>query len=83
MTATIQKWGNSLALRLPKALADEARIREGAKVELVHTPEGVLLKAKRKPKLRYRLTDLLAGITPENIHPETDWGPSLGKELLE
>jgi antitoxin MazE len=83
MIATIQKWGNSLALRLPKALADEARIREGAKVELVHTPEGLLLKARRKPKLRYRLSDLLAGITAENVHLETDWGTSSGKELLE
>ena len=83
MFATIQKWGNSLALRLPKALADEARIREGAKVELVRTPDGVLLKAKRRPKPHYRLSDLLAGITPNNVHAETDWGPSRGKEILE
>ena len=83
MTATIRKWGNSLAVRLPKALADEARIRVGAKVELVRTPEGLLVKAKRKPKPRYRLSDLLAGITPGNVHPETDWGRSLVKEILE
>lgn len=69
MKATVQKWGNSLALRLPKALADEARIREGSKVELVGTPEGVLVKARRKP--RYRLDDLLSRVTPENTHPET------------
>ena len=83
MTTTVQKWGNSLALRLPKALADEARLREGAKVELVRTPEGVLVKSKRKPKPRYRLSDLLAGITPDNVHPETDWGRSVGWERLE
>jgi len=82
MTATIQKWGNSLAVRLPKALANEARMREGAKVELVPTPEGVLVKAKRKPKPRYRLSALLAGITAHNMHPETGWGPSVGKELV-
>jgi antitoxin MazE len=82
MTATIQKWGNSLAVRLPKALADEARMREGAKVELVSTPEGVLVKSKRKPKPRYRLSALLAGITAHNVHPETDWGPSVGKEIV-
>jgi antitoxin MazE len=83
MTATIQKWGNSLAVRLPKALADEARMREGARVELVSTPEGVLVKSKRKPKPRYRLSALLAGITAHNVHPETDWGPSVGKEIVE
>ena len=60
----------------------EARIREGAKVELVRMPEGVLVKAKRKPKPRYRLSDLLAGITADNVHPATDWGSSRGKEIL-
>lgn len=81
MKATIQKWGNSLALRLPKSLADETQIREGSKVELVRTPDGVLVKARRKP--RYRLTDLLADVTPDNLHPETGWGPSVGREVLE
>jgi antitoxin MazE len=80
MMATIQKWGNSLAVRLPKALADEAQLGEGVRVELVSTTEGVLLKAKRRR--RYRLSDLLAGITQNNPHPETDWGPSVGKEIL-
>ena len=82
MTAKIQKWGNSLAVRLPKALADEARIQEGARVELVRIPEGVLLKAKRKPKPRYRLSELLAGIAPRNVHRETAWGASRGRELI-
>jgi antitoxin MazE len=81
MKATIQKWGNSLALRLPKALAEEAKIREGSKVELVRTPDGVLVKARRK--LRYRLSDLLADVTPENVHAETDWGVSVGREVVE
>jgi antitoxin MazE len=81
MKATIQKWGNSLALRLPKALAEEAKIREGSKVELVGTPDGVLVKARRKP--RYRLSDLLAEVTPQNVHPQTEWGASVGREVLE
>jgi antitoxin MazE len=81
MTATIQKWGNSLALRLPKALANEAHITEGSQVELVRTDEGVLVKAGRKP--RYRLSELLAGVTRKNVHSETDWGRSAGRETLE
>ena len=80
MTTTIQKWGNSLAIRLPKALADEVQVHEGAKVELVATPGGVLVKTKRKP--RYELSDLLDDITPDNVHPETDWGSPVGKERL-
>lgn len=81
MTATIQKWGNSLALRLPKALASEAHIAEGSQVELVRTAEGVLVKARRKP--HYRLSKLLAGVTKKNMHPETNWGPAAGREVLE
>ncbi len=81
MTATIQKWGNSLAVRLPKAVADQAQLQAGAKVELVSTPEGVLVKPRKKPQ--YRLADLLSGITRKNVHPETDWGPPRGKEILE
>ena len=81
MTATIQKWGNSLALRLPKALAQEAHMAEGSRVELVRTDDGVLVKAGRKP--RYRLSELLAGVTKRNVHSETDWGRSVGREKLE
>jgi antitoxin MazE len=80
MNATIQKWGNSLALRLPKVLADKVHIAEGAQVELVPTAEGLLLKPERKR--HYRLSELVAGITPENLHPETDWGPSVGREIV-
>jgi len=81
MMTTIQKWGNSLALRLPKALASEARMAEGSRVELVRTDEGVLVKAGRKP--HYRLSELLAGVTKRNAHPETAWGRSVGRERLE
>ena len=80
MTATIHKWGNSLALRLPKALANDAHITEGSQVELVRTKLGLLLKPKHKP--RYRLSTLLAGVTRKNLHPETRWGASVGRERL-
>jgi len=70
MNATIQKWGNSLALRLPKALADEVRMTEGTQVELLPTADGLLLKTRAKP--RYRLAKLVAVITPGNRHSETN-----------
>jgi antitoxin component of MazEF toxin-antitoxin module len=40
MTATVQKWGNSLAIRLPKVVAGEARLRQGSSVELEQTELG-------------------------------------------
>jgi antitoxin MazE len=80
MNATIQKWGNSLALRLPKALAEEAKMMEGTQVELLRTTDGLLLKARTRP--RYRLAKLVAGISARNRHSETDWGPERGREIL-
>jgi antitoxin MazE len=81
MDAKIQKWGNSLALRLPKVLADEVEIGEGTQVELIRAGEGLLLKPKRKR--RYRLSELVAGITKNNVHQETPWGRAVGREILE
>ena len=81
MTAWIQKWGNSLALRLPKTLANDANIAEGSRVELVRTEEGVLIKARSKP--RYQLGALLKRVSRKNTHPETHWGRSLGREILQ
>ena len=78
MTATIQKWGNSLALRLPRALAQQIKVSEGQAVELKVTDDKLIVRAARR---RPTLDELLAKVTPENIHPETDWGPPQGKEV--
>ena len=48
---------------------------------VLHLPRSGSLKAKRK--VRYRLADLVAGITPENVHPATDWGSPVGREIGE
>jgi antitoxin MazE len=77
MRSQIAKWGNSLALRLPKSLAAEAGLSEGSPVEL-SVQTGKLIVALGRPK--YRLADLLAQITPENRHDEVDWGAPKGTE---
>lgn len=78
MTATIRKWGNSLALRLPRAVAQQINVSEGQSVELKVTADKLIVRpARRRPTL----DELLAKVTPQNIHPETDWGPPRGKEV--
>jgi antitoxin MazE len=74
----ISKWGNSLAVRIPQALAKEARLTEGDHLSLSLTEDGsiVLRSARRK----YQLRDLVAKITPKNRHGETDWGKPEGRE---
>jgi len=77
MKAVVQKWGNSLALRLPKSLAEQVKVRDGSNVELSADADGLLIKpvpAKQK------LKDLLAQITPENLQAEIQTGRAVGRE---
>ena len=71
-------WGNSQALRVPKAILDELQMKEGDEVEMV-VEGGRLTVRPLNPKLT--LESLLAGITTENRHSETDWGKPVGKEV--
>lgn len=73
MTATLQKWGNSLALPIPLAVAKQIQVKEGDPVTLNVGTSGLTLKAAPK---KLNLDDLLSQVTPENLHPATEWGAS-------
>jgi antitoxin MazE len=77
MQTQIGKWGNSLAVRIPGTYAKELNLAEGLEMDIVVVDGGLLLK--RRPA-EYTLDELIAGITPENRHDETDWGPPVGGE---
>jgi len=79
MMATIQKWGNSLALRIPKVLAQDVRVEEGVEVDL--TVENGRLVIAPKPRGVGDLDSLLEQVTPENLHGEIDSGPPVGREV--
>jgi antitoxin MazE len=74
----VTRWGNSLAVRIPKALAEQTRIEEGSEVEL-SVSEGALVIRPRGPS--FSLEELLARVTPENRHDEVDWGEPQGNEV--
>jgi antitoxin MazE len=78
MKVQVQKWGNSLALRIPKSCAVESSIEQGTLVD-VSVVEGKLVVAPSTDK-KYTLEELLDGVTKRNIHSEIDTGPSVGKE---
>lgn len=78
MRVRIQKWGNSLALRIPKPFAEEAEVREGAILDL-SVQDGRLI-AKPVAQRKYALKQLLRGIRKDNIHEEIDWGGAVGRE---
>ncbi len=82
MITKVQKWGNSLAMRLPKELAKNFNLKAGSEVTLISKDFSFEVKPEVKTKKsKYTLEELLKGITPENIHPETDWGKPMGKEI--
>ena len=84
MKVEFQKWGNSLALRVPSAFAREVGATEGKRAELTVEDGALVVRvpaAQPRKRRRYRLEDLVADITPQNRHPETNWGPPVGNEV--
>ena len=79
MRANIQKWGNSLALRIPKPLAEQAQITQGSLVEIKLVDD--VLQIEPVVPHSYTLEALLDGITEQNIHDEVDTGQVQGKEV--
>jgi antitoxin MazE len=77
MLGRIQRWGNSLAVRLPKALADDLGISAGSVVGIEARDGQILLR----PVHRYQLEDLLAQVRPEQIHAEVPTGKPRGGEV--
>ncbi len=80
MIAKIQKWGNSLALRIPRSFAKEARVEQNSQVDL-KVERGRLVISRVEPG-GYRLADLLADVTKDNVHDAVETGPPRGRELL-
>ena len=79
MKTRLQKWGNSLALRIPKSFAQEVGLNQDGLVELSLVNGQLIVSPISEPPLT--LDALLAGITAENIHREVDTGSALGKEV--
>ena len=79
MNARVQKWGNSLALRIPHAFAAEVGLAENTEVEL--SLDAGRLVVRPVARVKYDLAELLAQVTPKNRHGEVDWGAPVGKEV--
>lgn len=78
MQTVVKKWGNSLALRLPQAMAADLHLIEGATVTITVEDRSLIVKPTRK---RYRLADLLAQLSDKQKHGEVDWGAPQGDEV--
>lgn len=78
MKTRVRQWGNSLAVRIPKAFAIESGLQASTEVELTIRDGKIILTPVEKPS--YTLEALLEGVTDDNLHDEWDSGPSVGGE---
>jgi antitoxin MazE len=80
MRTNVQKWGNSLAVRIPKAFASDLGIDQDVAVDLSMEDGALVVRPARRE--RYDLDSLLSQVNDDNIHEVVDWGERVGKELL-
>jgi antitoxin MazE len=80
MRVLVKKWGNSASVRIPASIMEAAKLELDAPVEVREEGGRIVIEPIRNPE--YDLDELLAGITPDNIHKEIDFGAPVGKEAL-
>ena len=80
MRATVKKWGNSAAVRVPASVMEEARLEIDQPVDVRVEQGRVIIEPLATPE--FSLDRLLADITPENLHEEESFGPPVGRETL-
>ena len=76
---TMQKWGNSLGIRVPKGFADQLGLDAGTEVDLAIEDGAIVIRPARKT---YDLADLLAACRPEQRPEPIDWGADVGRDIL-
>jgi antitoxin MazE len=79
MKVQVQKWGNSLALRIPKPLTVELHIEQGSTVDVTVRQGKLVISPAATPE--FTLAELLAKVTRRNLHQEVDAGPAAGREV--
>lgn len=77
MRTNIQRWGNSLGVRIPKPFALQVALEENSEVDISVDGDRIILSVAKK---EWRLDELLAGMTGANLHKETGWGRRKGGE---
>ena len=79
MITKVQKWGNSLAVRIPRSLAEDTQLKPGKAVNMVSRDGQIVIAAVRQQK--FKLADLLEGVTSRNKHEEVIIGNPVGLEV--
>ncbi|ALB40324.1 MULTISPECIES: AbrB/MazE/SpoVT family DNA-binding domain-containing protein [Nostocales] len=78
MTTVVAKWGNSLAIRIPRSVAEQAQVTEGIAINFSVEGNRIVITPQKRKK--YTLDELLEGMTPDKFHPEFETGNAVGNE---
>ncbi|MDZ4064480.1 MAG: AbrB/MazE/SpoVT family DNA-binding domain-containing protein [Coriobacteriia bacterium] len=78
MKTKVQRWGNSLAVRIPKTFAEEVGLKDDSPIEMRLVKGGLLVEPSSE--WMPSLDEMLAGVTVSNLHDEADTGPAQGSE---
>lgn len=79
MNTTIQKWGNSQGIRLPKIILDDLNIHEGEEVEIFTENNSIIIKPASKK--RKSIQELFDDYNDDYVPEEIDWGKPVGGEV--
>ena len=77
MEAMVQKWGNSLGIRIPNLIVREFSLKNGSIVNINDNGNEIVIKPVKKSKL----SEMLDNINDQNLHQEIDWGKPVGNEI--
>jgi antitoxin MazE len=80
MQVLVSKWGNSLGLRLPKALTAEIGVSDGQKVEIRAEGGRLIVEPVRAT---YTWAQMMENVTPEAMREAFDWGEDVGRERVD
>jgi antitoxin MazE len=80
MQITASRWGNSLGVRIPKDIAERVGLSAGDSVDVEAKGDQIVISLRRP---RYRLADLLEGVTPDAMREAFDWGRDIGREIVD
>jgi len=80
MQVLLTRWGNSLGLRIPKAMTEKIGLTDGSRVEVQMEDDRIVISSARP---RYLLSDLLVGMTQDDMRDAFDWGEDIGRERVE
>jgi len=78
MVTRVQKWGNSLAVRIPHSFAVQAKVAAGTAVDIAVEKGQLVVRPVRQ---RYRLRDLVKAVDARNLHAEVHTGRPVGREI--